>query len=276
MNLRKITSMTMLVSFVFCVVSSIILYIVPHGRVAFWTDWHLWGLTRTQWSNLHINLGFLLLIAGLLHLYYNWSVIMAYMKNKARELKVFTPSFIGALLMSLVVGLGTYYEIPPMSTILELSESIKEAASDKYGEPPYGHAELSSLKLFTRRVELDLEKSKELLVAKGIRFENDQQSIYDISKLNALTPQLVYEAMKEEAVPGKKKMFPDEPYPGFGRKTLGEICTEFQLDTDEIVRGLAGKKIKAASGQTIKEIAEGVDMDPHQFFEILHNVVHRK
>jgi len=144
-KIRKITSMTMFISFILLVLTSIILYIVPHGRVAYWADWHLWGLTKTQWGNLHINLGFLFLFAGFLHMYYNWAVITAYMKNRAREMKVFTPSFNMALFLSLVVGVGTYFEVPPMSSVITLSESIKNAASEKYGEPPYGHAELSSL-----------------------------------------------------------------------------------------------------------------------------------
>jgi len=147
-NIRKVTSMTMLVSFIFLVMTSILLYIVPHGRVAYWSDWHLWGLTKGEWGNLHINLGFLFLFAGFFHIFYNWSPIKSYMKNKSRELRVFTPSFNVALLLSVVVGVGTYLEIPPMSTVINFSESIKDRASEKYGEPLYGHAELSSLKFF--------------------------------------------------------------------------------------------------------------------------------
>jgi hypothetical protein len=39
MKLRKITSLTALLSFVLMLVTSIILYIVPQGRVAYWADW---------------------------------------------------------------------------------------------------------------------------------------------------------------------------------------------------------------------------------------------
>ena len=89
-NMRKITSMTMFVSFILLVLTSIILYIVPHGRVAYWADWHLWGLTKREWGSLHINLGFLFLFAGLLHMYYNWAPIKAYMKDRSKELKVYS------------------------------------------------------------------------------------------------------------------------------------------------------------------------------------------
>jgi len=46
MKIRKITSLTALVSFVLEVITSVILYIVPQGRVAYWADWHLWGLNN--------------------------------------------------------------------------------------------------------------------------------------------------------------------------------------------------------------------------------------
>jgi len=72
------------------------------------------------------------------------------MKKSCTGIKVFTPAFNVALLLTLVVGVGTYFEVPPMSTVLDFSESIKDKASEKYGEPPYGHAELSSLKLLPR------------------------------------------------------------------------------------------------------------------------------
>ena len=78
MKLRKITSLTALLAFILMLLTSIILYIVPQGRIAYWSDWRLFGLSKTDWGNLHINLGFLFLIAIGLHVYYNWKPLMAY------------------------------------------------------------------------------------------------------------------------------------------------------------------------------------------------------
>jgi hypothetical protein len=61
------------------VLTSIILYIVPQGRVAYWADWKLWGLTKTDWGNIHINLGLLFLIALFIHIYYNWKPLINYL-----------------------------------------------------------------------------------------------------------------------------------------------------------------------------------------------------
>lgn len=68
--------------------TSIILYIVPQGRVAYWSNWQLWGLSKTQWGNIHVNIGILFLIAISFHIYYNWKPILFYLKNPARQLKI--------------------------------------------------------------------------------------------------------------------------------------------------------------------------------------------
>jgi uncharacterized protein DUF4405 len=276
MNIRKITSMTMFVSFLLLVLTSIILYIVPQGRIAYWADWHLWGLTKGEWGNLHINLGFLFLLAGLLHMYYNWAPIKAYMKNRARELKVFTPSFNVALLLTLIVGVGTYLEIPPMSTVINFGEAIKDKAAQKYGEPPYGHAELSSLKLFTKKQGLDLDLSMELLRKAGIQFTDSKQIIAEIAAANKISPQAVYAVIKPAS--GNKNAegeirFPDSPMAGFGNKTLAALCNEYNLMFQVVRQGLAKRGVKADAAMTIKEIAAANDKDPMAIFEDLHEIV---
>ncbi|MGD8661539.1 MAG: DUF4405 domain-containing protein [Desulfobacterales bacterium] len=41
MNIRRITSLTALLSFVLLTITVVVLYIVPQGRVAYRADWHL-------------------------------------------------------------------------------------------------------------------------------------------------------------------------------------------------------------------------------------------
>ncbi len=276
MNMRKITSMTMFVSFLFLVLTSIILYIVPYGRVAYWAGWKLWGLTKGEWGDLHINLGFLFLFAGFLHMYYNWAPIKAYMKNRARELKVFTPSFNVALLLTLVVAVGTYLEVPPMSTVINFGTSFKDRASEKYGEPPYGHAELSSLKLFAKKQNLDLSVAMELLAKADIRVLNSKETLAAIAAANRMSPQDIYDIIKpaaaQKSVDGVK--FPDSPMTGFGKKTLGALCSEYELMFPVIQQKLAERGVNAEAAMTIKEIAAANDREPMGIFEDLHEIIY--
>jgi len=284
MNIRKITSMTMLVSFVLLLVNSVILYVVPEGRVAYWADWHMGGLTKTQWGDQHVTIGVLFLVASFLHMFFNWSVITAYMKNKAREMKIFTGSFNAALAITLLVAIGTYFEVPPMSTIVHISGEIKEDGARKYGEPPYGHAELSSLNLFSKKEGLDADKALKLMKEAGLRVESTKETLKNIAANNKLTPQQVYEIIKVARPEGEiasseapaataAVSFPDHPKPGFGKRSLEEVCVELGINIDLIVNGLKGLGIDCNSSQSIKDIGEASGKEPMEIFEAIRSLV---
>ena len=80
------------------------------------------------------------------------------------------PSMVIALIINIVVVAGTLLEAPPFQSILDFGHSFKEAAAVQYGEPPYGHAELSPLRLFAKRTGLDLEVIQHNLTRAGMRF----------------------------------------------------------------------------------------------------------
>jgi hypothetical protein len=65
MNIRRVTSLTAMIAFIAMLITSIILYIVPQGRIAYWADWRLLGLTKEQWGDIHINMGLLLITVHL-------------------------------------------------------------------------------------------------------------------------------------------------------------------------------------------------------------------
>ncbi|MBN2377148.1 MAG: DUF1080 domain-containing protein [Sedimentisphaerales bacterium] len=270
MNFRKITSLTAFLSFIILLITSIVLYIVPHGRVAYWSDWHLWGLSKTEWGNLHINIGVLFLLAIFLHMYYNWKPIANYLKNKSKRLVIFTREFNVALILLLVFSLGTYFEIPPLSWVLDAGESIKEAGIERYGEPPYGHAELSSLKLFAKRTELDLAESLARLQKAGVKYENESQSILEVAEANGMTPKELYEVMKPEQVgSGETVSLPEIPKPGLGKRTLKSLCDEYNLDIAEVIQALEKQDIHAGAEMDIKTIAEQNQTSPMEVYAVI-------
>lgn len=134
MKIRRATSLTALLSFALLILTNVILYIVPHRRVAYWSDWHLWGLTTTQWGSFNINLSLLLLLAILFHIYLSWKLIISYFKDKTERAQVLTTEFNIAKVLTLVFIFGTYLEMPSFLWVVEISESIKDSAAEKYGE----------------------------------------------------------------------------------------------------------------------------------------------
>ncbi len=271
MNMRKITSLTALTSFVLLMVTSIVLYIVPSGRVAYWAGYKLWGLDKVQWGNVHINLGFLLLIAIILHVYYNWTAMISYMKNRSRQLRIFTVDFNISLVVTLVVFFGTLAGLPPMSSIINMGDAITENSNLYYGEPPYGHAELSSLADFTDKVKIDLNESLAKLEVAGIKVTSPTQAMVEIATTNGISSQQVYEVIKPENNNGETVMPEDAPG-GTGNRTLEQICQMYQLDQNKIVNGLAAKEITAEPKQTMKTIATANSIDPHAVYAEIYEL----
>lgn len=276
MKIKRITSLTALISFILLLLNSIVLYITPHGRIAYWADWRLWGLTKTEWANQHIIIGILFLLAILLHIYYNWNPIVAYLKNKTRQIKIFTREFNIALILAIVCIVGAYIEVAPFNWVLDFSESIKNAAAKNYGEPPYGRAELSTLKTFTSKMGLDLAGSIAALQKAGISLENKQQNLLEIAKLNKMSPQQLYLAMKPIKQDTGTTGLPDAPKAGLGKLTLSDLCQEYQISLSGVIKVLEDKKIKVSPDMKIKEIAEQNNLEPADLYEIVKKSVEEK
>jgi len=265
-------------AFILMLLTSIILYIVPQGRVAYWANWRLWGLTKTDWGNIHINLGLLFLIALSLHIYYNWIPLISYLKNKAKKIKVFTAEFNIALIIIIVFIWGTYYLVPPFSWVMALNDHFKDAGAEKYGEPPYGHAELSSLKTFTQKMNLDLTGSMELLDKAGYPVENSDMTLEAIGRSYNIPPQQIYQTIKPAVKiaarqSGENNRLPDSPQPGTGNLTLADFCTQFGLNMKRVVRELKKEGIEASEELTLKKIAAQNNTSPTDVYERIKNIV---
>lgn len=272
MNMRKITSLTSLVAFVLLLLSSLVLYIVPAGRVAYWADWKLWGLSKESWGAVHINLGVLMLIAMFFHVYYNWGAIVSYLKNQQKQLRIVTPDFIVSVVITTLVIVGTLAGIPPLSSVIQLGEKISESANIKYGEPPYGHAELSTFSDFARNINVPLEQGLLKLEQAGIQVAGPGETIQSIAANNNIAPQALYLLIKPEAAEVSAAM-PETAPAGTGNRTLEQLCSMYQLDIAQIVAGLAQQGIIAEPQQTMRAIAVAHGVDPHAIYAAIYAIV---
>lgn len=271
MKLRKVASLTALVSFVFLALTSLILFVVPHGRVAYWSDWRLWGLSKTQWGDLHINIGVLFLVAIIFHLYFNWKPLVSYLKTQSKQMVVFTGEFTASLIILLVFCLGTFYLVPPFSWVLDGNAAIKDRAMEKYGEPPYGHAELSSLKIFAQRTSLDLDQATVQLRAAGIVFENDRQTIQNIAEHNQMKPKEVYLAMLPAESVSASGSLPLDPQPGLGKLSLAELCNKYGLEIGDALQALKAEDFQAEPEMSLRAIGQQNNVAPIDIYMTLRN-----
>ncbi len=265
--LRRISSLTSFLSFLITLFTSVILYVVPQGRVAYWADWRFWGLSKEQWGDIHITVGTLFLVALLLHIWLNWKPLMAYMKNKAREMVVMTKPMIISCGITLFVTVGTLFHLPPMQQLLDLSVSIKDDAVQVYGNPPYGHAEQSSLKKFCGYLGFDAEEALAALKDAGYDAAiTVQTEIREIARLRGASPQQVYDDIRSALVKNPFAAMPATPPEGLGKLAFGDVCKTFGLPLDEAIAKLGEKGMLVTPEDSLKDIAKKSGVNPRDVY----------
>jgi Domain of unknown function (DUF4405) len=269
MKARRVASLTMLFAFAVMAITGIILFIVPHGRVAYWAGWSMLGLSKTQWGDIHTTMGLLMLLAGVTHVVFNWRSIMVYLKNRARELRVLTPEFNVAAVIAVVVVVFTLLQLPPVTWVVDLGSRIKDDAAVAYGEPPYGHAEQSTLAAFIANMRWDEQASLDALREAGYEFEGRGRTLLEVADANGTTPQAVYVAMRPVAAVSDGSSLPADAPAGLGRKSLAALSEEFGVDLNAVLEILKAEGIKASGSSTFKGLADDTGRRPRELYDIV-------
>ena len=258
MSLKKITSLSMLLSMLAMTYTGIILFLSPHGRIANWANWELLGLSKDQYAQLHSTFMVIFIIGGILHVYYNFKPMISYLKNKSKEFVFFTKDMLVASILFILFIVGTLFEITPFSNFLNFGDDFKSSWEKDYGTAPYSHAELSSLKSFAKKLSYDLEKVKEILNSNNIKFK-EEQSLSSIGKVNALSPNFIYKLLQKNL---QKEGDKSIPLTGLGKKTIKDIASTLNMTSEEFIVKLKTIGLDAKADDKFKEISEDNDLSP--------------
>lgn len=195
--MKKITSLSLGFSFLIMSITGVVLYFVPKGKIAYWADWHIFGLSKSQYGELHTTSMVTFLIFGILHIYYNWKPILSYLKDKNKKVSFTKKEFLIAFGINLIFVLGTLYMAQPFKGFLDMQSAIKNHWTQKYGEPPYGHAEETKLKRFCSKMDIDYEDAVQVLKENNIKFKADE-TLLSIGQNNNMSPSAIYELIEAE------------------------------------------------------------------------------
>lgn len=288
-NLRGFTSLLTVFSFLFAFTSGIILYFTPQGRIAYWINWKFLGLTKTDWTNMHIIFCIVFMLTTFFHIYYNWNVLINYIYSKAKKAMNLKKELAVVSLILIFSFIGSLKPFPPFSLLLNLSDYLKSSwiKSPDY-EPPYGHAELLSLEEFSKRRNIELEQAVNALKAKKIKISSTKESLGVIAKNNGISPKEIYEILKplegtlpyvgtkpsdiQEVSTGskeskttkwtKEQIITEFEGKGLGRKTLKQISEEKGVIVQKALTKLKNKGLDANEKDTLRQIAEKNNTSP--------------
>lgn len=273
MSFRRIVSLVTTLSFLVMAYTGIMLFLSPQGRVANWANWQLLGLGKEDYAAIHINFMVLFLVASILHIYLNWTCLVSYLRNAARRLVVVTPEFLLALGLTVVVFAGTLLAWPPFRNLLALNATVKESWIASYGEPPYGHAELSTLSQFARYLGISPDDALARLRAGGLQVDDAGQTVDAVARRNGVPPQRVYDVLRPAAPAGPTGRSADNLPPGagsgLGRKTLADLEREGLIRLPVALERLKARGVDAGGDSTLKEVAGELGVSPHDLLRDL-------
>ena len=267
-NTRVFISFNLFLSFFMIVISGLILYLTPPGRVANWTNWTLIGFTKHDWQAVHTIFSYTFLIFGILHIFsFNWKAFLHYIRSKTtREMKQKKEMVYTAILVS-ALFLGTIFSVPPLVYVMDFGEYLTESWEVEEEVAPIAHAELMSIRQLTEDID-DVNEQQALNRLKNnkIIVDNSEEILEDIAEKNDKSPLELYNIIAknttEENVHGGSGTGI-----GLGRKTLEEYTSDEELDLEQVIKKLEEKGIKALKEQLLKDIANENDILPYELVE---------
>jgi len=123
---RAFTSLYITLSFIVMIISGIILYIAPPGRIAKWAYIPILGFEKDQWQALHTIFTFLFIIANGFHLYFNWKPFLSYLSDKRKQFFRIKRELLSAIFITAGIFYLVLLNAQPFKTVTEFGESIYE------------------------------------------------------------------------------------------------------------------------------------------------------
>lgn len=291
---RALISVLVTASSIILVLSGIMLFVSPPGRVANWTDWRLAGLSKRDWSGLHVWFAAVFLVVAIFHLILNIRPLLNHLRNRRTRRLGFRWEWAVALVLCGLVFGGTRAGWTPFSTLLTFNERVKRSWEDPRARAPIPHAELLTLEELCEQAQVPYETAVQRLEARGCKNVQSEVHVADLAGTNALTPQRIFEIIqgqRERGFGGGRAGGAEAGATaqrdggggrggfgglgggrgsGAGRKTLREYCADEQVDLQNALALLQAKGIRAAPDKTLRDIAldSGVDR-PFELIDML-------
>jgi hypothetical protein len=270
---RALTSLCSLASFILLCFTGIILYIEPHGRVAYWTKWHFLSLQKDQWGNIHIYAGLLFLAAGGFHIYYNWKPLINYLSKKIESALRYKREVMISSIIFIWVAVSGIWSLPPLVYVSDLCEAIKNSwVTSPELEPPFGHAELVSLQTFCKKQRIPLDQAMLELRNAGFTVDSPKSSLIEIAESKGTSGMGVYEVIKKleaksEAIKTGGRWTAEtveETFSGtgLGNQTMGQIIKEMELNPAKVYQRLKTIGIVARDEDRLKSLADKNNTTP--------------
>lgn len=274
---RAMTSVLIAACFLLLVVSGVILFVSPPGRVANWGNWSMLGLSKHEWSGIHTWFAALFVLMAVFHLVFNIRPLMNYFRDRMTRRLGWRWEWIAALALCVGVFAGVRAGMPPFSTLLSLGERVKGSWEDPRAAAPLPHAELLSFRELASQAKVPYETAVDRLEARGFTGIRPEAIVQDLAQTNQMSAQRVYEIIQGQPRAGRgygtgkageatekggghgagggRGGFGKSGGGGAGWQTLAQYCASRNMALTNATARLQAKGIKFAAEWTLRQIA---------------------
>jgi len=215
-NWRGFASLASGFAFVTMIVSGVVLYIAPRGRVANWTDWTVLGLSKEEWSSLHMAAGILFLAVIALHIFFNWRVLVNYVCSRPARPRARLRELLAACVLTVVVISGTITGFQPFSTVQTINAAIKDYwekdATDRVTRAPSTWVQEANLPSFAAWAGVSFAEMMRAFEEAGYPIVDPLMSISELASHHNVSPEALFALARSRAasIPDQVEM-PERP-----------------------------------------------------------------
>jgi len=172
------------------------------------------------------------------------------------------------------------WSLPPLAYVSDLGETIKRSwVSSPELEPPFGHAELVSLKTFCKKQRIPLDQAMAELRKAGFKVNSPKETLSEIAASLGTSGMGVYEVIKKlERKPEAMQSGTvwtaeniEETFAGtgLGRKTFGQIIGDLDLDAGAVRKRLKKDNIRVNDDDKFKDLADRHNTTPIKILTLI-------
>ena len=298
---RAMTSVLIAASFLLLVVSGVVLFVSPPGRVANWGNWRMIGLTKHEWTGVHTWFAAVFVVTAVFHLVFNLRPLMNYFRDRLTRRLGWRWEWVVAVGLCGGVFAGVQTRVVPFSTLLNWGERVKQGWEDARTVAPVPHAELLSFMELSTQAKVPYQAAVERLEARGFKGIRPEVIVQELAQTNGVSAQGLYEIVQGQRGAGRggghgagKGAEPSAeaakgaghgpggggggfgrgggPGGGAGRQTLAQYCSSKGIALTNATARLQAKGIKFAADRSLRDIAldNGYDR-PYEILTILES-----
>lgn len=234
---RSLVSFYLLFAGVAMLISGLVLYVSPPGRVAHSTGWQLLGLGKEQWEAVHTLFSYTGTIFGIAHLVLNWKVLLNYLRSRTHRAYRLRAELVIALLLTIIVGVGSALHLPPFGAVMDWSETLKDS--------------------WDTRAVLPITSE-----------EHEEEAIP--------THETVTEEHAEEIIPTQEAATEEYGSggagTGWGQFTVGELCAQEGIPVADGLAHLEEYGMKTDASSRIRTLADSSSYAPSEVADIVRGL----